>query len=36
VSLSAKDAAAPSLQDAKAAGLLPDYVACRDYVASLA
>ncbi len=35
-SLSAKDAAAPSLQEAKAAGLLPDYVACRNYVASLA
>ena len=35
-SLSAKDAAAPSLREAKVAGLLPDYVACRDYVASLA
>lgn len=34
-SLSAKDAAAPSLRDAQAAGLLPEYGACRDYVASL-
>lgn len=36
VSLSAKDAAAPGLENAMAAGLLPDYGACRDYVASLA
>lgn len=35
-SLSGKDAAAPGLQEAKAAGLLPDYAVCRDYVASLA
>jgi dTDP-4-dehydrorhamnose 3,5-epimerase len=35
-SLSAKDAAAPSLREARVARLLPEYVACTDYVASLA
>lgn len=35
-SLSAKDAAAPSLREAQDSGLLPSYEACRDYVASLA
>jgi dTDP-4-dehydrorhamnose 3,5-epimerase len=35
-SLSAKDAAAPSLREAESAGLLPLYATCRDYVASLA
>jgi dTDP-4-dehydrorhamnose 3,5-epimerase len=34
-SLSAKDAAAPSLQEAEQRGLLPDYEVCLDYVASL-
>jgi dTDP-4-dehydrorhamnose 3,5-epimerase len=33
--LSAKDLAAPSLADAKAAGLLPDFAACRSYTQSL-
>lgn len=33
--LSAKDAAAPTLADARASGLLPDHAACRSYVASL-
>ncbi len=30
--LSAKDAAAPSLEQAQRAGLLPDYAVCRDYL----
>jgi dTDP-4-dehydrorhamnose 3,5-epimerase len=33
--LSEKDAAAPSLAEAQAAGLLPDYGECRSYVATL-
>jgi dTDP-4-dehydrorhamnose 3,5-epimerase len=33
--LSDKDASAPSLAEAQAAGLLPDYGTCRAYVASL-
>lgn len=33
--LSARDAAAPSLADALAGGLLPVYAACRDFTASL-
>jgi dTDP-4-dehydrorhamnose 3,5-epimerase len=33
--LSEKDAAAPSLEKARAAGLLPDYVVCLDYAARL-
>ena len=33
--LSARDAAAPSLAEALAAGLLPDYEACRAYIADL-
>jgi len=33
--LSDKDAAAPSLEQARAAGLLPDYAACLSYTASL-
>jgi dTDP-4-dehydrorhamnose 3,5-epimerase len=33
--LSARDEAAPSLADAKASGLLPDYAACRAYIQSL-
>jgi len=33
--LSPKDAAAPTLAAARAAGMLPDYRACRDYYASL-
>ncbi|WP_019629269.1 dTDP-4-dehydrorhamnose 3,5-epimerase [Actinomadura atramentaria] len=33
--LSAKDAAAPSLADARAAGLLPDHAACERYRAEL-
>jgi dTDP-4-dehydrorhamnose 3,5-epimerase len=33
--LSAKDAAAPSLAKARAAGLLPDYAECLAYAASL-
>ena len=34
--LSEKDAAAPSLAEAQAGGLLPDYAACQSYCASLA
>jgi dTDP-4-dehydrorhamnose 3,5-epimerase len=34
-SLSAKDAGAPGLVDARAAGLLPDYEQCRQYRATL-
>jgi dTDP-4-dehydrorhamnose 3,5-epimerase len=34
--LSAKDEAAPSLAEAEAAGWLPNWDACRDYVATLA
>ncbi|MFF4381836.1 dTDP-4-dehydrorhamnose 3,5-epimerase family protein [Kitasatospora sp. NPDC001547] len=33
--LSARDAVAPSLAEALAAGLLPDYQACKDYTESL-
>ncbi len=33
--LSARDDAAPSLAEARASGLLPDYQACRDYTAGL-
>ena len=33
--LSAKDAAAPTLAEARAAGLLPDYEVCREFYASL-
>jgi dTDP-4-dehydrorhamnose 3,5-epimerase len=33
--LSARDEAAPSLAEAKASGLLPDYDACRAYIRSL-
>jgi dTDP-4-dehydrorhamnose 3,5-epimerase len=33
--LSERDAAAPTLAQARAGGLLPDYAACREYVASL-
>jgi dTDP-4-dehydrorhamnose 3,5-epimerase len=33
--LSPKDAAAPTLSEAAAAGLLPDYEQCREFVASL-
>jgi dTDP-4-dehydrorhamnose 3,5-epimerase len=33
--LSERDAAAPSLAQARADGLLPDYQRCRDYIASL-
>ncbi|MEW1906875.1 dTDP-4-dehydrorhamnose 3,5-epimerase [Kitasatospora sp. NPDC085895] len=33
--LSARDEAAPSLAEAKASGLLPDYEACRTYTAGL-
>ncbi len=33
--LSAKDAAAPTLGEARVAGLLPDYAACLDFYASL-
>jgi dTDP-4-dehydrorhamnose 3,5-epimerase len=33
--LSARDAAAPSLADARSAGLLPDYEACRAFIADL-
>jgi dTDP-4-dehydrorhamnose 3,5-epimerase len=33
--LSARDEAAPSLAEAKAAGLLPDYEACRAYIRGL-
>ena len=33
--LSEKDAAAPSLEKARAGGLLPDYAVCLDYVARL-
>ncbi|MEU3454316.1 dTDP-4-dehydrorhamnose 3,5-epimerase family protein [Micromonospora sp. NPDC006766] len=33
--LSARDAAAPSLTEARAAGLLPEYQACRSFTASL-
>lgn len=32
--LSPRDAASPTLADARAAGLLPDYAACRDWLAS--
>lgn len=35
-SLSAKDATAPSLQEALDGGLLPDFAACREFRASLA
>lgn len=35
-SLSAKDDAAPTLAEAAAAGLLPDYAVCQEYRASLA
>jgi len=34
--LSAKDAAAPSLGDAAASGLLPTYAACTDWATELA
>lgn len=34
--LSPKDEAAPSLEQARAAGLLPDYAACRSHIDSLA
>lgn len=34
-SLSAKDDAAPTLAEAAAAGLLPDYSVCKEYIASL-
>ncbi len=34
--LSPRDAASPRLADARAAGLLPDYAACRDWLASRA
>jgi dTDP-4-dehydrorhamnose 3,5-epimerase len=33
--LSDKDASAPSLADARSAGLLPDYDKCRAYIADL-
>jgi len=33
--LSARDAAAPTLAQAREAGLLPDYHICREYVAGL-
>ncbi|MFC3502434.1 dTDP-4-dehydrorhamnose 3,5-epimerase [Micromonospora krabiensis] len=33
--LSARDAAAPTLAEARESGLLPDYAACRAYVATL-
>ncbi len=33
--LSKKDAAAPTLAEARAAGLLPDFAACRDFYSSL-
>jgi hypothetical protein len=33
--LSAKDAAAPSLEQARVAGILPDYASCLGYAAQL-
>lgn len=33
--LSARDAAAPTLADARAAGLLPDFASCREYTRTL-